>query len=317
MLLRAWTLAIVGAAASSTVDVLVTRNAAPSALVATDPEWTTERVEQRRVALVGEQAVPQTQPQPAQWQSLTADVVHTLTKQTVVAQETGRNQMFLAGKYCTAPATGTCGVVPGVSYDRHDIFGDTDPYNPSVVILYNKTTDRTGAECCGWCSGYANCTAWTICAGCKAPFTDRCFLKTSTAGKTQHSGAISGVRAGTRPAPAPPPQDEANCIPWSLDPHNTNGTGFYWSANTCSMVLSSNDTLVAFLVGAKYGAGFHHQTDLIIRRSFDKVVFLTIAIGRMISRDLTGRVLTSCLLPCTGEDVGSVPDALLPERILS
>ena len=36
------------------------------------------------------------------------------------------------------------------------------------------------------------------------------------------------------------------------------------------MVLSSNDTLVAFLVGAKYGAGFHHQTDLIVRRSFDQ-----------------------------------------------
>ena len=34
------------------------------------------------------------------------------------------------------------------------------------------------------------------------------------------------------------------------------------------MVLSNNDTLVAFLVGAKYGAGFHHQNDIIIRRSF-------------------------------------------------
>lgn len=27
---------------------------------------------------------------------------------------------------------------------------------------------------------------------------------------------------------------------------------------------------LAVLVGAKYGAGFHHQTDLVIRRSFTK-----------------------------------------------
>jgi hypothetical protein len=124
------------------------------------------------------------------------------------------------------------------------LVGDDDPYNPSVAALYNKTTDHTGAECCGWCSGYVNCTAWSICVGCKAPFTDRCYLKTSTAGKRTSPGVISGLRAGT-PKPPPPPADQANCIPWSLDPHNRNGTGFYWSANTCSMLLTSNDTLVA------------------------------------------------------------------------
>ena len=199
----------------------------------------------------------------------------------VVAEEVARTQVFRAGIYCTVPRNdsqctytnssdcsgdGLC-VQRDVSYDRHDIFGDGNPYSPKVIGLYNKTRDRTGAQCCGWCSGYANCSAWSICAGCKAPFTDVCFLKTSTAGMKAHPGVISGVRAGTR-APLAPPGDDTNCIPWSLDPNNKNGSGFYWSANTCSMVLSRNDTLVAFLVGAKYGAGFHHQNDIIIRRSF-------------------------------------------------
>jgi|EP01047_Picozoa_sp_COSAG01_P030294 hypothetical protein len=202
-------------------------------------------------------------------------------RSVVVGQETARTQVFLAGRYCTVAPTGPCAVVPGISYDRHDIFGDSDPYNPAVVGLYNRcelncpliiitapcrecrargasvladlcwcsckfrTKDHSGSQCCGWCSGYANCTAWSICAGCRAPFTDVCFLKTSTAGKTSHPGAISGLRAGTRPPAPPQPSDESNCIPWSLDPHNKNGTGFYWSANTCSMLLSSNDTLIA------------------------------------------------------------------------
>jgi hypothetical protein len=164
----------------------------------------------------------------------------------VVAQETARTQVYLAGRYCKTQPTGPCSIVDGISYDRHDIFGDDDPYNPKVAALYNKTTDHTGAECCGWCSGYANCTAWTICVGCKAPFTDRCYLKTSTAGKISHAGSISGLRSGTpRPPAPPPPADEANCIPWSTDPHNTMGAGFYWSANTCSMLTTKNDTLVA------------------------------------------------------------------------
>ena len=164
----------------------------------------------------------------------------------VVAQETARTQVYLAGRYCKTPPTGPCSIVDGISYDRHDIFGDDDPYNPKVAALYNKTTDHTGAECCGWCSGYANCTAWTICVGCKAPFTDRCYLKTSTAGKISHAGSISGLRSGTpRPPAPPPPADEANCIPWSTDPHNTMGAGFYWSANTCSMLTTKNDTLIA------------------------------------------------------------------------
>ena len=163
----------------------------------------------------------------------------------VVAREVARTQVYLAGRYCSSSPAGPCSVLEGVGYDRHDIFGDDDPYNPSVAALYNKTTDHTGAECCGWCSGYANCTAWSIyCVGCRAPFTDRCYLKTSTAGKRSSPGVISGLRAGT-PKPPPPPADQANCIPWSLDPHNRNGTGFYWSANTCSMLLTSNDTLVA------------------------------------------------------------------------
>ena len=64
----------------------------------------------------------------------------------VVAREVARTQVFLAGRYCSSSPAGPCSVLEGVGYDRHDIFGDDDPYNPSVAALYNKTTDHTGAE---------------------------------------------------------------------------------------------------------------------------------------------------------------------------
>lgn len=63
---------------------------------------------------------------------------------------------------------------------------------------------------------------------------------------------------------------DVSCIPWAVDPMNDGKKGHYWSANTGSMLVTGNDTVVAFFVGAKYGAGFGNQNDLLVRRSFDQ-----------------------------------------------
>ena len=67
----------------------------------------------------------------------------------VVAEEVARTQVFRAGIYCTVPRNGSqctytnssdCSgdglcVQRDVSYDRHDIFGDGNPYSPKVIGL--------------------------------------------------------------------------------------------------------------------------------------------------------------------------------------
>ena len=93
------------------------------------------------------------------------------------------------------PAAPQCTVHTGVNYEHHDIFGDSN------LTKYNTTTDLSGAECCDWCSGFSNCSAWTICNVCPAPYTNICFLKSSAAGSVRQRGAISGMRKG---APFPP-----------------------------------------------------------------------------------------------------------------
>ena len=104
---------------------------------------------------------------------------------------------------------GTCTVAKDVDYERSDIFGSD--YSRAGLGLYNTTTDLSGAECCGWCQGYANCTAWTICAGCPEPYTDICFLKDSTKGRTRSAGAISGTVPGRQP-PGPAPEPSAPAL---------------------------------------------------------------------------------------------------------
>jgi hypothetical protein len=102
-----------------------------------------------------------------------------------------------ASSGAAAASAPQCIVHKGVDYVHHDIFGDAN------LSKYNTTTDLTGAECCGWCSGFSNCSAWTICNVCPAPYTNICFLKSSTAGKeARPGGQISGTRTG---APLPPP----------------------------------------------------------------------------------------------------------------
>lgn len=96
-----------------------------------------------------------------------------------------------------------CKVEKGVNYEHHDLFGSD--YSAEGLALYNTTKDKSGAECCGWCSGYSNCSAWTICSGCPKPYTDICFLKYSTAGRQASAAQISGTRAGATPPPPTPP----------------------------------------------------------------------------------------------------------------
>ena len=107
------------------------------------------------------------------------------------------------GSSTTPTQDSQCNVEKGVNYERHDLFGSD--YSAKGLALYNTTKDTSGAECCGWCNGYSNCSAWTICSGCPEPYADICFLKYSTAGRRASRGQISGTRAGaTPPQPTPP-----------------------------------------------------------------------------------------------------------------
>ena len=49
-----------------------------------------------------------------------------------------------------------------------------------------------------------------------------------------------------------PAADSENCIPWSIDPTNTK-RGWYWDAGMCGLALTSNDTLISFHEGEKFG----------------------------------------------------------------
>ena len=95
-----------------------------------------------------------------------------------------------------------CQVHKGVNYERHDPFGAD--YSSAGLKLYNTTKYLSGAECCASCCGYSNCSAWTICNGCPAPYTDICFLKASTVGTHKDGKAISGTCAWYTPDPPGP-----------------------------------------------------------------------------------------------------------------
>ena len=165
----------------------------------------------------------------------------------VVARELARTRVFRHGADCTAGNPG-----PGCSFAaQSDCYGDGLPNSPPIPNV-------SAAGCCSACQRAAGCTAavWE-------PDSHSCLLK----------------RACSRPQTFPnrvlctlPPTagNDRDCIPHTLNPWNTTSAdrGYYWNAGQSSVVLSSNDTVVAFMVAAKDSSAWHTQSDLVVRRSF-------------------------------------------------
>jgi hypothetical protein len=71
-----------------------------------------------------------------------------------------------------------------------------------TCTLHNQRC-ASASQCCDLCVGYDGCTVWTF----ESAHGGACFLKNSTAGSDQRSGAVSGcVSAADCPPPPPPPQ---------------------------------------------------------------------------------------------------------------
>jgi hypothetical protein len=70
-------------------------------------------------------------------------------------------------------------------------------------------------------------------------------------------------------APSPGPAG-ANCIPWSID-KTEHRKGFYYDGGIGALLLTSNETLVAFFSAEKYThKDDNNHCDLVLRRSFDQ-----------------------------------------------
>ena len=77
-------------------------------------------------------------------------------------------------------------------------------------IVYINTT--SASACCAACNSTANCGAWTLTGETRRgdregseppPWANRCYLKTSCAGKSRYVGHVSGINPGARPSTAP------------------------------------------------------------------------------------------------------------------
>jgi hypothetical protein len=95
---------------------------------------------------------------------------------------------------------------------------------------------------------------------------------------TQAEGQFCITMMPPPPPPPPPPRSQSlaaasanDCIPWSIDPNNADGDGWYWDAGMDGMVLTANDTLISIHEAEKYRhQDDNNRIDLIIRRSFDQ-----------------------------------------------